>query len=204
MMDIKQCNNCGHEWKIGENTYLDEWGMCNMTCFQESLYASKDFEKSDELYEPMLNEDGLTSVEYYHSLTAGEDRRPCKHCGKTWRAGKNDYFDMTGMCSSQCYQAEVSFPELNDTISHEELMEQLDLDMVSKPTHYIGSNGLEVEDILQQFIPRHEDSYVAHRVASAIEYLLRAPLKNGKQDIEKARKNLDQALQYMEEREADG
>ena len=74
-------------------------------------------------------------------------------------------------------------------------------DMVNQPNHYIGEYGLEVEDVLRNFIPRYEDSYVAHRIASAIEYLLRSPLKNGQQDIEKARKNLDQALGYMEEKE---
>jgi hypothetical protein len=70
---------------------------------------------------------------------------------------------------------------------------------VDSPNHYIGEHGLEVEDILQQFIGRYEDAYVAHRVASAIEYLLRAPLKNGNEDIRKARKNLDQVLDYVDE-----
>ena len=74
-------------------------------------------------------------------------------------------------------------------------------DMVNQPNHYIGEYGLEVEDVLRNFIPRYTDPYVGHRIASAIEYLLRSPLKNGQQDIEKARKNLDQALVYMEEKE---
>ena len=74
-------------------------------------------------------------------------------------------------------------------------------DMVNQPNHYIGEYGLEVEDVLRNFIPRYTDPYVGHRIASAIEYLLRSPLKNGQQDIEKARKNLDQALGYMEDTE---
>ena len=74
-------------------------------------------------------------------------------------------------------------------------------DMVNQPNHYIGEYGLEVEDVLRNFIPRYTDPYVGHRIASAIEYLLRSPLKNGQQDIEKARKNLDQALGYLEEKE---
>ena len=69
---------------------------------------------------------------------------------------------------------------------------------VDSPNHYIGEEGLEVEDILQQFIVRYEDSYIAHRVASAIEYLLRAPLKNGNEDIRKAGKNIEQILNYIE------
>ncbi len=71
-------------------------------------------------------------------------------------------------------------------------------DMVNQPNHYIGEYGLEVEDVLRNFIPRYTDPYVGHRIASAIEYLLRSPLKNGQQDIEKARKNLEQALAYSD------
>lgn len=72
-------------------------------------------------------------------------------------------------------------------------------DMVNTPKHYVGEQGLEVETVLQNFVPRYEDSYVAHRVASALEYLLRAPLKNRKEDMKKARKNIDQALEYLED-----
>ncbi len=75
---------------------------------------------------------------------------------------------------------------------------QRDNNEVDKPKHYIGENGLEVEEVLRNFIPRYKDTYIAHRVASAIEYLLRSPLKNGNQDIEKAAYNLQQALTYIE------
>ena len=68
--------------------------------------------------------------------------------------------------------------------------------VIDGPNHYIGENGLEVEEILQQFIVRYKNPYVAHRVASAIEYLLRAPLKNGYDDIEKAGTNIDQIMEY--------
>lgn len=71
-------------------------------------------------------------------------------------------------------------------------------DMVNQPSHYIGEYGLEVEDVLRNFIPRYTDPYVGHRVASAIEYLLRSPLKNQRQDIEKAGKNIQQALAYLD------
>ncbi|HKM45060.1 MAG TPA: DUF3310 domain-containing protein [Dysgonamonadaceae bacterium] len=73
--------------------------------------------------------------------------------------------------------------------------------MVDKPNHYIGDLGLEVETVLRNFIPRYEDAYVAHRVASAIEYLLRSPLKNGTQDLEKASYNIQQALEHIKKGE---
>lgn len=71
-------------------------------------------------------------------------------------------------------------------------------DNVNKPNHYVGDNGLEVEQVLQEFMPRYENAYVAHRIASAVEYVLRSPLKNGLEDLKKARKNLDQAIEYLE------
>lgn len=69
---------------------------------------------------------------------------------------------------------------------------------IDKPSHYIGEQGLEVEEVLRNFLPRYENSYVAHRIGSAIEYLLRSPLKNGKQDLEKAKYNIEQALEYYD------
>lgn len=69
---------------------------------------------------------------------------------------------------------------------------------IDKPIHYIGEDGMEVEEVLANFIPRYDNGYVGHRIASAIEYLLRSPLKNGIEDIKKARKNLDQIIKYLE------
>ena len=70
--------------------------------------------------------------------------------------------------------------------------------MVTKPSHYIGINGLEVEQILEEFLPRFTNGYEAHRVGSAIEYLLRSPLKNLDEDIKKAGQNIEQIIRYKE------
>lgn len=74
-------------------------------------------------------------------------------------------------------------------------------DLVKSPNHYIGDYGLEVEEVLRNFIPRYEDAYVAHRMASAIEYILRSPLKNRTQDLEKAGYNIQQALEHIRKKE---
>lgn len=75
-------------------------------------------------------------------------------------------------------------------------------DVISKPSHYIGINGLEVEQILAEFLPRFTDGYEAHRVGSAIEYLLRSPLKNKGEDIEKAGQNIEQIKRYNQGKQA--
>lgn len=72
------------------------------------------------------------------------------------------------------------------------------METVNKPNHYIGELGLEVEEVLRNFIPRYANSYEAHRIASAIEYLLRSPLKNGTEDLRKAKRNIEQVLEYRE------
>lgn len=68
---------------------------------------------------------------------------------------------------------------------------------VISPIHYIGLHGVEVEIVLENFIPYYEDAYVGHRIASSVEYLLRAPNKNGLEDIEKAIYNAQQAVDYI-------
>ena len=72
-------------------------------------------------------------------------------------------------------------------------------DKVNSPKHYIGEKGLEVEEVLRQYVPRYENSYIGHRIGSAIEYLLRSPLKNGIEDLRKAIKNIELAIEYLEE-----
>ena len=61
---------------------------------------------------------------------------------------------------------------------------------------------MEVETVLQNFIPKFKDAYIGHRVASAVEYLLRSPEKNGIEDVKKAHRNLEQAIEHYENRGA--
>lgn len=72
------------------------------------------------------------------------------------------------------------------------------MEKVNKPNHYIGEHGIEVEEVLRNFLTRYANSYEAHRIASAIEYLLRSPLKNGTEDLRKAKRNIEQVLEYRE------
>lgn len=70
---------------------------------------------------------------------------------------------------------------------------------VNKPKHYIGDRGIEVNEVLIDFLPRYSDAFVAAKVADAIEYLLRAPFKNGVEDIAKAQRCLEVANEYIED-----
>lgn len=117
--------------------------------------------------------------------------------------GYDVYFEDTRINSLEdlLYEIRRSRLQGNEVAEEEEVEEE---SMVVMPVHYIGEQGLEVENILHNFIPRYRDAYVAHRIASALEYLLRAPLKNKQEDLQKAKRNIEQALDYIVTYEKDG
>jgi len=72
-------------------------------------------------------------------------------------------------------------------------------DQVKHPSHYQGTQGLEVIDIMKNFLPKYQDGYVAGMIKDVIKYILRAPSKgNLLQDLKKAREYLNFAIEYLE------
>lgn len=70
-------------------------------------------------------------------------------------------------------------------------------DVVNKPSHYFGSDGLEVREIMRQFAPCPE--YIEGGYwTNVAEYFFRAYKKNGVEDLKKARKNLDWLIEELE------
>ena len=67
-------------------------------------------------------------------------------------------------------------------------------DNVNSPSHYMLGNH-EVKDIVSLVADKYHKGSVAHNIASALEYQMRAPEKNGLEDIKKARKCLDFAIE---------
>ncbi|WP_191835907.1 DUF3310 domain-containing protein [Mammaliicoccus sciuri] len=76
-------------------------------------------------------------------------------------------------------------------------IEQATHDPVNKPSHYMLGH-IEVKDIIAIVADKYHKGSVAHNVASALEYQMRAPEKNGLEDIKKARKCLDFAIENWE------
>lgn len=79
----------------------------------------------------------------------------------------------------------------------EKYIEQATHDPVNKPSHYMLGD-IEVKDIIAIVADKYHKGSVAHNVASALEYQMRAPEKNGLEDIKKARKCLDFAIENWE------
>ena len=66
------------------------------------------------------------------------------------------------------------------------------------PKYYVGKSGMEFETFSREFISKIEDGYIAHRIASAMEYLVRAEFKHidSLEDYEKAISNIQQVIDY--------
>ena len=71
--------------------------------------------------------------------------------------------------------------------------EQHTTDPVNHPDHY-NYGEIEIIDFIEQ-VTEHYNSDVAYHIGNAIKYLSRAPHKNGKEDIEKARWYIERAYQ---------
>ena len=89
------------------------------------------------------------------------------------------------------------------TITLDENNHATPVDMVNSPKHYILRDGLEVKDVrialLQKLmtdgiVMPYED---AHEWMTAWEYVTRAPFKNGREDLEKAKWYLDSIIDRM-------
>lgn len=75
----------------------------------------------------------------------------------------------------------------------EEPVIQHTTDPVNHPDHY-NYGEIEIIDFIDQ-VSEHYNPVVAVHIANAIKYLSRAPHKNGKEDIEKARWYIERAYQ---------
>lgn len=75
-------------------------------------------------------------------------------------------------------------------VSQEELERSRIKSAVNHPEHYQGVKGLEVKEVLENFV-KNKSGMEAHRWCSAVEYLLRYAEKNGVEDLKKAKKNID-------------
>lgn len=62
---------------------------------------------------------------------------------------------------------------------------------INHPSHYRGVNGLEVFEVMDNFLPKYENAIDGYLVGNILKYVLRAPSK-GKmnEDLRKAEKHL--------------
>ena len=72
---------------------------------------------------------------------------------------------------------------------------------VNHPSHYRGVNGLEVFEVMEDFLPKYENPFDGYLVGNILKYVLRAPCK-GKmnEDLRKAEKHLTMLIKRTEEK----
>src|SRR5699024_12743335 len=63
---------------------------------------------------------------------------------------------------------------------------------VNSPSHY-NFGDIEVVDFIDQ-VTKHYNSDVAYHIGNAIKYIIRAPHKNGKEDVAKAKWSIERAF----------
>lgn len=70
---------------------------------------------------------------------------------------------------------------------------------VNHPSHYRGVNGLEVFEVMDNFLPKYENAIDGYLVGNILKYVLRAPSK-GKmnEDLRKAEKHLTMLIKRTE------
>lgn len=73
-------------------------------------------------------------------------------------------------------------------------------DMVNHPSHYRGLKGLEVREVMENFVPKYDryGGLVSCDIKDAIKYILRAPDKNGLEDLEKAQRMIKYVIDNWE------
>ena len=73
-------------------------------------------------------------------------------------------------------------------------------DLVNHPSHYQGMKGLEVREVMENFVPKYAryGGLVACDIKDAIKYILRAPDKNGLEDLKKAQRMIKYVIDNWE------
>ncbi|MEB8093153.1 DUF3310 domain-containing protein [Mammaliicoccus lentus] len=147
---------------------LDIWELVNCSDYQYEGLA---------IYKETENGFGMSIEDYYVLAEDEEDTEApeVQFSEEMWRqAGKN------------LRNFENAFNNKCDS-------EQRTTDPVNHPDHY-NYGEIEIIDFIDQ-VSEHYNPVVAVHIANAIKYLSRAPHKNGKEDIEKARWYIERAYQ---------
>ncbi len=104
----------------------------------------------------------------------------------------------------KCYSEQIADLDLKKsrlgacrTLPDQAFHTTIEQDVINKPSHYQGKNGMEAIDVVRNFIGKLK-GVSAFYWGNSMKYLLRFQGKNGLEDLKKARKNLDWLIEEME------
>ena len=90
-------------------------------------------------------------------------------------------------------QIEDKTESIRLNIQSNDLQQRKRKDNVNSPSHY-NFGDIEVVDFIDQ-VTKHYNSDVAYHIGNAIKYISRAPHKNGKEDVAKAKWSIERAFE---------
>lgn len=153
-------------------------------------------------------EKGAPVEEFYKTLKVGD---VVKIEGEQWRESLNatvivtgvydnedhgfDYKRVSGVTDREYGTIGACSLEFGDVVVSpvENNAVNIVQDMVNSPNHYVLFEGVEVKDVVKEVLRRWQDESAvemsfnqAGMMKEALQYLLRAPKKNNKEDVEKA------------------
>ena len=201
------------------NSFIEKVGNKNAKSYYS--YLNKDLMKGDEIYEEgFLSECRFIEDKIKQYIIKSDKEkygvyiiRPYKENGKyVIKYIKLDRFK-DSLLGDGCFEtledAERAVKEIGeynilhylfyikDSVLKESVKNESDTtqkDMVKNPSHYQGKYGLEVYDVLENFLEDVESYYVGN----IIKYILRYKNKNGLEDIKKAREYIDKLIELEE------
>ncbi len=88
---------------------------------------------------------------------------------------------------------ERNVPVVTVKVQTNDLQQRKRKDNVNSPSHY-NFGDIEVVDFIDQ-VTKHYNSDVAYHIGNAIKYISRAPHKNGKEDVAKAKWSIERAFE---------
>lgn len=154
------------------------------------------FKEGDRVRVIKLNN---SKVDFYATLKGGNDGNPftLTGCSEGRFEGSSVFKPNTGEVGTNKWDYYTLAEDEEDTevpvVQHTKDIH----DPVNKPSHYMLGD-IEVKDVIAIVADKYHKGSVAHNVASALEYLMRSPDKNGLEDIKKARKCLEFAIENWE------
>lgn len=154
------------------------------------------FKEGDRVHVIKLNN---SKVDFYATLKSGNDGNPfiLSDCSDGRFECSSVFKPNTGEVGSNKWDYYVLEEDEEDTEAPV-VQRTTDIhDPVNKPSHYMLGD-IEVKDVIAIVADKYHKGSVAHNVASALEYLMRSPDKNGLEDIKKARKCLEFAVENWE------
>lgn len=204
---VKVDEEIGKIFRVNENTCVVQFSDRRKVVRMESIEILDATENADirtyKMYETKkCTECGITKPQFEFSKMRGNKlRNQCKECfGRMISEGHREKKAIRERAKALKESKQVAKPEQKPVVEPikpikniEEWVEKnlnKENNAVVKPSHYVGTNGLEVKQVLEEFV-KDKAGMVAHIWCSAVEYLLRAYEKNGQEDLEKAKMNIE-------------